>query len=221
MPFSEPHAGYEFCSLGALYFLDRLSTSTHSEKQKLVAPSDPSMTIRWLTERQTDLDEPDGEVDMQPAETTIETDSAVLGQAKDVIEQPSTPTPTANPLHQSPDKSLPQSPFGVEPLSAGMNGRANKVSDTCYAWWAGASFHLMNQPSLFNHDALHRYLLCKTQHPVLGGFGKFPGDVPDLYHSYLGLAALGLIGTEGVKKVHPAMCISREANARLKGLWTG
>ena len=37
------------------------------------------------------------------------------------------------------------------------------------------------------------YLLEKTQHLIAGGFGKLPGDPPDLYHAYLGLAALALI----------------------------
>jgi len=38
---------------------------------------------------------------------------------------------------------------------------------------------------------------------IAGGFGKLPGDPPDMYHSYLGLAALALLdigyaGEEGV-----------------------
>ena len=37
------------------------------------------------------------------------------------------------------------------------------------------------------------YLLDKTQHLIMGGFGKTPSDLPDIYHAYLGLAALSLI----------------------------
>jgi geranylgeranyl transferase type-1 subunit beta len=168
------------------------------------------MTIRWLVERQTDLEEPEDEAEEEvgdmsepvPNKTTIDSSE-----------------PSLNTLHQSPDKStcLPQ--FDLEPLVAGMNGRTNKVADTCYAWWVGASFHLMGQPGLYCRAALRRYLLVKTQHPALGGFGKFPGDLPDLYHSYLGLAALGLVGTEGVREVDPAMCVSKRASARLSGFW--
>lgn len=40
---------------------------------------------------------------------------------------------------------------------------------------------------------LRRYLLEKTQHLIVGGFGKFPGCPPDIYHAYLGLACLALI----------------------------
>lgn len=102
-----------------------------------------------------------------------------------------------------------------------MNGRTNKVADTCYCWWVGASLHLMGHAELYDPASLKRYLLDKTQHPVLGGFGKFPGDLPDLYHSYLGLATLSLMGSEGVKEVDPGMCISKDASARLQGLWEG
>lgn len=110
-----------------------------------------------------------------------------------------------------------------------MNGRTNKVADTCYAWWTGASFHLMHASHLYCHSRLRRYLLEKTQHPTLGGFGKFPGDLPDLYHSYLGLAALGLLdgagvdgaGEGGVQRVDPGLCVSRRASGRLKGIWEG
>lgn len=37
------------------------------------------------------------------------------------------------------------------------------------------------------------YLLERSQHIIAGGFGKMPGDPPDLYHAYLGLAALAII----------------------------
>ena len=42
------------------------------------------------------------------------------------------------------------------------------------------------------------YLLDKTQHAVTGGFSKLPGDLPDIYHAYLGLATFSLInGAKG------------------------
>ena len=84
---------------------------------------------------------------------------------------------------------------------AGFNGRCNKPADTCYSFWAGstlavssmptptlplsvcinAKYHhqLLGQTSLINVTAQRRYLLEKTQHPI-GGFGKFPGELPGL-----------------------------------------
>ena len=42
-------------------------------------------------------------------------------------------------------------------------------------------------------EHVRAYLLERTQHLIAGGFGKFPGDPPDIYHAYLGLASLALI----------------------------
>ncbi|KAK3062407.1 geranylgeranyl transferase type-1 subunit beta, partial [Teratosphaeriaceae sp. CCFEE 6253] len=100
------------------------------------------------------------------------------------------------PAHQDPAQSTAVSIFDLLVDGAGMNGRINKVADTCYGFWAGASLHILQQPDLYDREAVRRYLLGKTQHPVLGGHGKFPGDLPDLLHSYLGLAALSLAGSE-------------------------
>jgi geranylgeranyl transferase type-1 subunit beta len=60
-------------------------------------------------------------------------------------------------------------------------------------------------------------LLEKTQH-FIGGFGKVTGDPPDIYHSYLGLASLALFEYPGLKKIHPAACISLDAVDYLKTL---
>ena len=62
----------------------------------------------------------------------------------------------------------------------------------------------------------------------MGGFSKFPGDKwADLYHSYLGLAALSLASTkeereeDGVKELDPGMCVSVEVHGRLEAIWAG
>ena len=62
----------------------------------------------------------------------------------------------------------------------------------------------------------------------MGGFSKFPGDKwADLYHSYLGLAALSLASTQeeretdGVKELDAGMCVSVEARDRLNDIWSG
>ncbi|KAL9528843.1 Geranylgeranyl transferase type-1 subunit beta [Sphaerulina musiva] len=247
--YHEPHAGYEYCSLGALNFLGRLATPTSDRTTvdndaPIRAPSDPDATIRWLVERQTDLEDIEEELEFSeeeapaPAPAPSSTSSTSTDQPPapkkpktDPFPSDSQPIPSSssstNPLHQSPDRStlLPNTGFmTLSPPDAGMNGRTNKVADTCYAWWTGASFHLMHASHLYCHSRLRRYLLEKTQHPTLGGFGKFPGDLPDLYHSYLGLAALGLLdgdGEGGVQRVDPGLCVSRRASGRLKGIWEG
>lgn len=98
---------------------------------------------------------------------------------------------------------------------AGFNGRCNKLSDTCYSFWVSGSLDALEALELMDHHASRRYLLTKTQH-LVGGFGKLPGDPPDLYHSYLGLASLAISGQEGLKPFDAALCISKDAVAHVK-----
>ena len=207
-PLHEPHAGYTFCCVGALNFVGRLDTGDRSSNNYQCGPSRPQDTVRWLVYRQTDLLEPDALLD-----------SEFIGSQKHpkMPRRKSQDNPT-EPVHQSPEKSK-ASPFDLGTECAGMNGRTNKVADTCYAWWAGAPLHILGHGNLYNHEAVQRYLLERTQHPVLGGFGKFPGDLPDLYHSYIGLAALSLAGSTDVKEIDAGMCVSKEASAKLERLW--
>ena len=68
--------------------------------------------------------------------------------------------------------------------------------------------------------AARTYLLDGAQH-VIGGFGKLPGDPPDIYHSYLSLATLGIMGESSVKSLDPILCLSEEAKARIEACWQG
>jgi len=149
-------------------------------------------------------------------------------------------------LHQSPDKSTMWAPGSLDPSlivsassssnfpsdsshpipQAGMCGRLCKPADTCYAFWAGASLHLLGQSHLASKSALRHYLLALTQHQIMGGFSKFPGDKwADLYHSYLGLAALSLVSTvaereiDGIKELDAGMCVSADVRSRLERIW--
>ncbi|WPH03672.1 Hypothetical protein R9X50_00655500 [Acrodontium crateriforme] len=205
--FHEPHAGYTYCSLGALAFIGRLNF-TVSSKESTKAPADPEGVIRWLSARQTDLMDPDGALDTEfiakaAKETSTKSSTTAAVETSDTNYASNTSAP------------LPKTEIDC----AGMCGRTNKVADTCYAFWVAASLHILDQPLLYDRPALCNYLLDQTQHPVLGGFGKFPGDLPDLYHSYLGLAALSLASGEGMKELDAGMCLSVDARARLSELW--
>lgn len=78
---------------------------------------------------------------------------------------------------------------------------------------------ILGQSQLPSRQSLRRWLLEKTAHTALGGFGKHAGDLPDVYHSSLGLAALSLMGDNDLKELDATMCISKEAKGRLKQIW--
>ncbi|KAF4584041.1 geranylgeranyl transferase type I beta subunit [Ophiocordyceps camponoti-floridani] len=95
----------------------------------------------------------------------------------------------------------------------GCNGRWNKKADTCYCWWVAAALDMLDGRDVVNEGPARRYLLDITQHRI-GGFAKSAGGPPDLFHSYLGLAALALLGEQGLREMDVALCCSRHMPQR-------
>lgn len=80
----------------------------------------------------------------------------------------------------------------------GYNGRTNKLVDGCYSHWVGGCWAIVEaaappaatqQSSLWNRDALARYILSAAQFSK-GGLVDKPGKRPDAYHSCYNLAGL-------------------------------
>ncbi|KAF5453539.1 hypothetical protein F2P56_028436 [Juglans regia] len=89
--------------------------------------------------------------------------------------------------------------FQRQATNGGFQGRPNKDSDTCYAFWIGAVLRILGGHKLIDEKALRGFLLtCQSEY---GGFSKFPGQVPDLYHSYYGFTAFSLLGELGMNSL--------------------
>ncbi|KAL5227028.1 hypothetical protein ABZP36_015293 [Zizania latifolia] len=80
----------------------------------------------------------------------------------------------------------------------GFQGRRNKLSDTCYAFWIGGVLKIIGAYHFIDHGALRGFLLsCQSPY---GGFTKLLYDqYPDIHHSYYGLAALSLLEEDGLE----------------------
>ncbi|KAI0450479.1 terpenoid cyclases/Protein prenyltransferase [Xylaria acuta] len=104
------------------------------------------------------------------------------------------------------------------PHLTGFNGRLNKLPDTCYTWWNSGALSLLGEDGLVSRGPARRFILEKTQH-LIGGFAKHPGGPPDVYHAYMGLAALatmaGAEGEPGLRKFDPRLCVSADAAQRI------
>ncbi|KAL2539935.1 Geranylgeranyl transferase type-1 subunit beta [Abeliophyllum distichum] len=73
----------------------------------------------------------------------------------------------------------------------GFQGRTNKPADTCYAFWVGGVLRILGADKFIDEGGLRGFLLtCQSEY---GGFSKFPGSLPDLYHSYYGFCAFSLL----------------------------
>ncbi|KAH0543503.1 hypothetical protein FGG08_002171 [Glutinoglossum americanum] len=218
-PSHEAHAGMTYCGIGALSFLNRLPESlrdTKSETQKSGEPPVltglPSLegTIRWLVDRQTAYF-PDEDEEVEEEGGGDDVGSATSSQQLSDLEHERAVARRAN-------ESWPD-----EVKYAGFSGRRNKTADTCYSFWVGGALVILNKISLIDASANRRFLLESTQHSVLGGFGKVPGDLPDILHSYLGLAALSTMEEPGLSILDPTMCITVRARSHLVELpwWQG
>ena len=77
--------------------------------------------------------------------------------------------------------------------SGGLNGRPEKKGDVCYSWWVMSSLSMMGRLHWISRASLFDYiLLCQDAED--GGIADKPGNQPDVYHTFFGLAGLSLLG---------------------------
>ena len=80
----------------------------------------------------------------------------------------------------------------------GFQGRTNKLVDSCYSYWQGAVFPILQliqsreDCPLYDHLALQAYLLIACQSSKTGGMIDKPFASPDYYHTCYALAGLSL-----------------------------
>jgi geranylgeranyl transferase type-1 subunit beta len=90
----------------------------------------------------------------------------------------------------------------------GMQGRPNKVEDTCYSYWIGGSLCLLGCQDLLDHQPLRSFILT-CQSPK-GGFSKAPGVYADMLHSFYSLAWLSLSGEPGLHPLNATFGIRQD-----------
>ncbi|QSZ28642.1 hypothetical protein DSL72_003141 [Monilinia vaccinii-corymbosi] len=186
----EAHAGYTYCAIASLSLLDRLPKRPSSQPPESTTSDPPLAGL-------TNLPDTIRWLALRQASYN-EQEEGVEGDHKEA----------ASHYHFVPK---------VDSTFVGFNGRCNKRVDTCYCFWVGASLNMLGHPDVVNRDGSRRFLFEKTQH-MIGGFGKTPGDPPDIYHSYLGLAALAVLKEPGIKELDSALCISVDAKKNIEGL---
>ncbi|KAG1456802.1 hypothetical protein G6F56_006751 [Rhizopus delemar] len=96
----------------------------------------------------------------------------------------------------------------------GFQGRPNKLQDVCYGFWIGASLDILGHFDLVNHESLKEFLM--TSEHKIGGFGKDPESLPDLLHSYMGVATLSLLNEPNIQPMHAALNVPLSAHKHLK-----
>ncbi len=94
--------------------------------------------------------------------------------------------------------------------SGGFNGRANKPPDTCYAFWIGATLQNLGYDRFIDRQGLASFL-DTTFDPMMGGFGKTPGEMPDPLHSHFGICARVLTREDSSQHFDTCLGMSKRA----------
>jgi len=88
-------------------------------------------------------------------------------------------------------------------VEGGFSGRTNKLVDSCYSFWVGACFKLLDETDfchpLYDRISLASYILLACQNAT-GGFCDRPGSLADYYHTCYSLSALSLVHTWAQKR---------------------
>ncbi|KIW42663.1 uncharacterized protein PV06_06190 [Exophiala oligosperma] len=195
-PLLEAHSGLNYCGIATLSFLGLLQNPPVPAYEVAGQTGlDTEACIKWMLDRQTTWVE---EEDEDEDEDEDEEDDVAHNSAEQQI-----------------SSSVEADPSRLQKTIAGFCGRCGKMADTCYCFWNAGALAILQRQHLVDIEALRYYLLGKVAH-LIGGFAKAPGELPDLLHSYTGLAALAIYGEPGLKALDPTFCFSRKSVEKLK-----
>ncbi|KAH0485767.1 MAG: uncharacterized protein KVP18_004236 [Porospora cf. gigantea A] len=76
----------------------------------------------------------------------------------------------------------------------GFNGRPEKSPDVCYSWWIYATLVILGRESWVSAEALLSFLQAAQDDS--GGIADRPLNMPDVFHTFFGLAAMSLLKPE-------------------------
>ena len=94
--------------------------------------------------------------------------------------------------------------------SGGLNGRPEKQPDVCYSWWILSCLKILGRLKWIDNYNLSNFILkCQYKNDIIngnnsnngddgdgdgGGIADHPGDMPDIFHTFFGIAGLSLMG---------------------------
>ncbi|CAL5340340.1 unnamed protein product [Camellia sinensis] len=86
--------------------------------------------------------------------------------------------------------------------NGGFQGRPNKPSGTCYAFWVGGVLRILGGHKFINEKALHQFLLTCQSQPYLD-HNQFTGRIPDAFYKHTFLKEMYIEGNAFRPGVNP------------------
>jgi len=90
--------------------------------------------------------------------------------------------------------------------SGGFNGRPEKAPDVCYSWWILSALASIDRIDWIDGKKLSDFIYA-AQDEDGGGIADRPGDIPDVFHSFFGLAGLSLLRSVELAPIHPVYAL--------------
>lgn len=95
-----------------------------------------------------------------------------------------------------------------DPKSGGLNSRPEKLPDTCYSWWTGASLAILNKKDWLDSQKLENFVLS-CQNAEHGGLSDRPGNAPDPFHTFFSCAGLSLFNRLDLPEMDPTYALPK------------
>jgi len=99
--------------------------------------------------------------------------------------------------------------------SGGFNGRPEKAPDVCYSWWILSALASIDRAHWIDGGKLASFIHA-AQDEEGGGIADRPGDVPDVFHTFFGLAGLSLLRQADLAPIHPVYALPMDVVCRLE-----
>jgi len=96
----------------------------------------------------------------------------------------------------------------------GFNGRPEKAPDVCYSWWILSALASIDRVHWIDGAKLAAFIRL-AQDEEDGGIADRPGDVPDVFHTFFGLAGLSLLREEDLASIHPVYALPTDVVRRM------
>jgi geranylgeranyl transferase type-2 subunit beta len=91
--------------------------------------------------------------------------------------------------------------------AGGFNGRPEKLPDICYSWWILSSMYMIERQHWINFEALKIFIFKAQDQDGKGGIADRPGNEPDVFHTFFGLAGLSLMKYNPLETVNPVYAL--------------
>lgn len=99
--------------------------------------------------------------------------------------------------------------------SGGFNGRPEKAPDVCYSWWILSALVSIDRAHWIDGEKLAAFI-HRAQDEEDGGIADRPGDVPDVFHTFFGLAGLSLLRKADLAAIHPVYALPMDVVGKMQ-----